>query len=170
MALDTTIGGTASDSYGSLAESDTYFAARQTGNWDGSDEHKEMALRRAATYLDNVFRGKWKGIKVNRDQALAWPRSYAIDSDGYSVGASTIPKELKYAQFEAAALFAAGTNLDAPIDRATKSEQVGPIAISYMDGAALTAQYPAVTRWLSDLVNGSTSVNGSFGNGGLVRS
>ena len=169
MALDATIGGTASDTYGTLAEANAYFAARETGNWDGSDEHKEMALRKAATYLDNVYRGRWKGLRVNRAQARAWPRSYAIDSDGYSFEADTIPVEVKYAQFEAAKLFAAGTDLFAPIGRSVKSEQVGPLAVTYMDGAAAVTQYPAIGEWLKDLVVGGTGFNGSVGTGTVRR-
>lgn len=169
MALDATVGGVASDTYGTLAESDAYFAARETGNWDSSDAHKEMALRKAATYLDNVYRGKWKGLRVNRDQARAWPRSYAIDSDGYSVPADTIPAEVKYAQFEAAKLIAGGTALETTIDRAVKSERIGDLAVEYMDGASLDAQYPQVTNWLRDLVTGSSGISASVGNGVIVR-
>jgi len=169
MALDATIGGASADTYGTLAESDAYFAARESGNWDGSNEHKEMALRKAATYLDNVGRGKWKGIRTNRDQARAWPRSYAIDSDGYSYEADTIPDVLKYAQFEAAKIIAGGTELETTLSRAVKSEQVGPLSVTYMDGAALQAQYPQVTNWLSDLVNGGFGNNGSWGGGKIVR-
>lgn len=169
MALDATIGGVASDTYGTLAESDAYFAARETGNWDGSDAHKEMALRKAATFLDNVYRGKWKGLRVNRNQARAWPRSYAIDSDGYSIESDIVPPELKYAQFEAAKLIAAGTSLEPTIDRAVKSESIGSLSVTYMDGASLQAQYPQVTNWLSDLVSGGSGVNGSMGNGRIVR-
>ena len=169
MALDATIGGTASDTYGTLAESNTYFDAREASGWDGTDAVKEMALRKSATFLDNVYRGKWKGLRVNRDQARAWPRSYAIDSDGYSVESDVIPPELKYAQFEAAKLIAAGTSLETTLDRAVKSETVGPLSVTYMDGASLQAQYPQVTNWLSDLVTGGSGVNSSFGNGRIVR-
>lgn len=169
MALDATVGGINADTYGTLAEANAYFAARETGNWDGSDEHKEMALRRAATYLDNVYRGKWKGQRTTRDQARAWPRSYAIDSDGYSYEADTIPPVLKYAQFEAAKIISGGTSLETTLDRAVKSEQVGPLSVTYMDGAALQAQYPQVTNWLTDLVIGGVGVNGSVGTGSLVR-
>ena len=169
MALDATIGGTSADTYGTLAEADAYFADRQADAWGASDTVKEMALRKAATYLDNVGRGKWKGIRVSRDQAMAWPRSYAIDSDGYSYEADTIPVVLKYAQFEAAKIIAGGTELETTIERSVKSEQVGPLAVTYMDGAALQAQYPQVANWLSDLVNGGFGNNGSWGGGRIVR-
>ena len=169
MALDATVGGTASDTYGTVDDADAYFTARGVAEWTGTDAVKEQALRKAATYLDSTYRGRWKGQRVNRDQALGWPRSYAIDSDGYSIGADSIPNELKYAQFEVALLYIAGTDPLATIDRAVKSEQVGDLSVTYMDGAALVAQYPAVTNWLTDLITGGSAVNGTMGNGRLVR-
>jgi len=169
MALDATVAGSSADTYGTLLEADSYFAARQSAAWGDDDTIKEQSLRKAATYLDGVYRGKWPGQRVNRDQARAWPRSYAIDSDGYSIEADTIPVELKNAQFEAAKLFAAGIDLEAPLERAVKSEQVGDLSVTYMDGASLQAQYPKVTNWLRGLLNGGSTVNGSFGTGSLVR-
>ena len=169
MALNATIGGTASDTYGTLAEADAYFAARETGNWDGADSHKEMALRKAATFLDNVYRGKWKGQKVSSTQARAWPRSWVEDSEGYSVDGNAIPQQVKNAQFEAAKIIAGGTELETTIKRATKREQVGSLMVEYMDGAALKEQYPQITNWLSDLVTGGPSTGASFGSSAIVR-
>jgi len=170
MALITTIGGPDSNSYGTLAEADAYFAARVQNNWDGSDSHKEMALIRAAQYLDNSYRGRWKGQRVFLEQALAWPRAWITDSDGYDVSSAAIPRQIKYAQFEAAYLIANGTILETTIDRAVKREQVGQLSVEYMDGASAIAQYPQITGWLTDLVTGGTSVGGSFGNARVVRS
>ena len=169
MSLDVTIGGTASNSYGTLAEADAYFAARQSANWDGSDSHKEMALIKATQFLDNVYRGRWVGQRLTRNQALAWPRAWVIDVDGFDVASDAIPKQVKYAQFEAAYLIANGTSLETTIDRAAKSEQIGPLGVTYMDGATLQAQYPQVTNWLNGLVKGGSSVNGSFGNARVMR-
>ena len=169
MALDATVGGIASDTYGTLAESNAYFEARGITSWHGTDESKEQDLRKAATYLDNIYRGRWKGQRSNRDQARAWPRSYAIDSDGYSYQADEIPVSLKNAQFELAYLYHSGINPLNTIERAVKSETIGELSVTYMDAASLQDQYPQVTSWLSDLVNGSTGVNASVGSGAVVR-
>lgn len=169
MALDTTVGGASADSYGSLAEADAYFSARVTGNWDGADSHKEMALRRATTYLDNIGRGRWKGLRNTSAQALAWPRAGAYDEDGYPIATDTIPTALKRAQFEAAYLIANGTNLEATIDRAVKSEQVGPLAVTYMDGAADQARYQTIFNYLSGLMNVAGGPGASFGQIPMVR-
>lgn len=169
MALDATIGGANADSYGTLAEADAYFAARETGNWDGSDSNKEMALRKATDWLDLVYVGKWKGVKATSTQARAWPRYSVIDADGYSIDSETIPRNLKYAQFEAAKLIAGGTEMQTTINRAVKSEEIGEISVEYMDGATLTAMYPQVTNWLNDLVIGGSSQGGSSGSNQIVR-
>jgi hypothetical protein len=170
MTLDATVGGTASDTYGTLAEADAYFDSRDhLDHWTGADAKKEASLRVAAMYLDNVYRGRWKGLKVNRDQARAWPRSYAIDSDGYSIEADVIPVELKRAQFHAACLILNNTDLEAPLERAVKSEQVGDLSVTYMDGAASAVQYPEVTNWLRDLVDGPVGVNATVGSGKVIR-
>ena len=171
MALDATVGGVSADTYGTLAEADAYFASRNhLDHWQGSDATKEASLRAAAMYLDNVYRGRWKGRRNTETQALAWPRSYVIDSDGYYIDANAIPVEIKRAQFHAACLILNNTDLEAPIERAVKSEQIGALGVTYMDGAAAMVQYPEVTNWLGDLVNGATGVNASVGTGMVIRS
>lgn len=169
MALDATVGGTAADTYGTIAEADAYFTARQSAAWGASDTVKEYALRKAATFLDNVYRGRWKGQKVDSTQARAWPRGWVTDADGFGVPSDSIPAQIKYAQFEAAKLIAAGTEMETTIERATKREKVGSLEVEYMDGATLQARYPQVTNWLSELVVGGSAVNASFGNSQIVR-
>ncbi|MFP1634092.1 DnaT-like ssDNA-binding protein [Zhengella sp. ZM62] len=169
MALDATIGGASADTYGTVAEADAYFLARGVSSWTGTDAAKEAALIKAATYLDNVYRGRWKGRALTMTQARAWPRGWVVNAEGYAVDPNTIPTQVKNAQFEAALLLIGGTSLEATIDRAVKSETVGPISVTYMDGATLEAQYPQVTNWLSDLVTGGASVNGSTGTMRVVR-
>ena len=169
MALDATVGGTAADTYGTIAEANVYFAGRQSAAWAVDDTAKELALRAAATYLDNAYRGRWKGQRAKELQARAWPRYDAVDADGYVISWTAIPANLKYAQFEAAKLIAAGTVLEATLPRAVKSERIGSIAVEYSDGAAQTARYPQITNYLSDLIIGGASVGGSIGSVALVR-
>lgn len=170
MTLNATFGSASANSYGTVVEADAYWTDRQAGAWGASTAEKEYALIKAAQFLDNVYRGKWKGYKVNSTQALAWPRTDVTDTEGYDVSALSIPARLKYAQFEAAKLIASGTELEVTIDRAVKREQVGSLSVEYMDGATLQARYPQITNWLSDFVVGGSAVNASFGNSQIVRS
>jgi hypothetical protein len=70
------------DSYATLAELATYATSRGV-TLSGNDAAKEVLLRQAADYLETLEH-KYKGSRVDTDQALAWPRS-----DVYLYGSST---------------------------------------------------------------------------------
>ena len=95
MALDNTAGSPTTDSYVSLADANAYHLAHGGAAWDGpsvTDETKEAALRSAVRYLDNTYRGRWKGLRATATQSLAWPRRDVVDEDGFAIAASVIPK------------------------------------------------------------------------------
>lgn len=104
MTLDITIGGATSDSYGTLAEYETYVIANLDLNFDGHghDTTHELNLRRAAQYLDRNY--VWKGYKATQAAAMQWPRVMSELVDGYSVASDSIPQAIKNAQFELAYL------------------------------------------------------------------
>ena len=120
MALDTTIGGSSSDSYATVAELDAYLTAAYgettavTTFVEKEEAEKEHRLRLAALIL-NTF--PWRGAKASRDQRLEFPRwwrtddeyeyvvedeDYYIDYSDITTNAPTIPSEVKYAQMELA--------------------------------------------------------------------
>ena len=76
MALTTTVSGSSSDSYASLAEANTYFEKHKKNfdaTWDAlSDTNKEIYLRAAALALDTLE--NWRGYKPDSEQALEFPR------------------------------------------------------------------------------------------------
>lgn len=188
MALVTTPGAVDADSYATLAAADAYFLARGIATWTGTDAVKEAALRRATTYLDNQYRGRWKGYKTAQTQALAWPRigsggdsrfrspgdTFAVygvvDADGFEIPTNEVPTQIKNATIEAALLAIAGTTTLEPVlarGGMIKSEQVGPIAVTYMDGAPAVDRYTAIEGLLRGLVN--STPGSSSGNVRLVR-
>lgn len=85
---------TASTSYTSEAEADSYFLDRANATWAalGSDA-KQVALIKATDYVDNVFR--FIGVKCSSTQSLQWPRFMAFDPDGFVI--EGIPAVLKKA-------------------------------------------------------------------------
>lgn len=102
MALDTTVGGTASDSYVSLAEADTYFSARfgAEAYTDLEDADQEKALRQATREVD---RHRIVGRRHYFSQALKFPRQYPYHRE--EPGESTaveIPLSVKHATLEQA--------------------------------------------------------------------
>ena len=162
MALDTTVGGPSADSYGSEAESLAYHTSRGNAAWGTAQAgDRETALRRAAAWLDGEYRMRWPGVKTNgRNQALDWPRVDATDVDGFEVSSSTIPNEIKSAQFEAAlAELLSPGSLSPQVTMASvvKSESVGPLSTTYdtslLTGvSALAPTLLSVERVLSSLV------------------
>lgn len=104
MALDTTVGGSNSDSYITVAEADT-FASNEydDGGWASLDTAtKEKLLKRAAQDLELLsYKGSkyYTGIEGASDyQKLSFPRSYNIDANGNVI----IPSEVKLAQWRQA--------------------------------------------------------------------
>lgn len=117
MALITTVGGTTSDSYVSVAEADTYISPKYSGFtvWDDLDtDEKEFRLQIAALLMNTL---PYRGAKACRSQRLEFPRWWRWD-DGYPVTeddyvlyaeiaaagytAPTIPNEIKNAHIEVA--------------------------------------------------------------------
>ena len=88
-----------------LASSEAYADATAFAAWHlafygtpttATNPQAEAAIRRAVAYLDGLA---WIGIKANgRDQALAWPRSDAVDADGNEIEDDEIPAEVIAAQ------------------------------------------------------------------------
>lgn len=131
MALDTTIGGTDSDSYGTLAEADAYHAAYGNVDWallDGAE--KEVVMRRAVAYIDTGY--SFKGIKTESTQALEWPRSGVV-VDGSYIDSDVIPVAVKRAQFELA-LKAVSENLIEDQEAGSITEEtVDVITVKYSE-------------------------------------
>lgn len=102
-AFDSTLGGSAANSYVSLDEADSFFefSVYQT-QWEAfSDQQKQAALVQACFFLETVdFAGTRCSPSTddeNLPQALGWPRSGA-SCDGVAASCSFIPKEVKNAQ------------------------------------------------------------------------
>lgn len=190
MALDATVGGANADSYATLAEFKAY--ADSVGFVYTSvyaDPVIEIAMRKATQYLDRAYRGKWKGFRSDRDQALAWPRTSSqdlpvnfltpsftigvIDEDGYEIPSNTIPKQVKEAEYEATILDLGGTDLLPTYARgnaiARKRVKAGPVETEteYMASASARDRFLTIEGLLYGLTNsqpGATS-----GSGTLVR-
>lgn len=161
MTIDVTAGSATAVAYGTAAEADAYFSARGITAWTGTDAAKEAALVRGCDYLERRYAGRWAGVKATDAQALAWPRSYVSDLDGYSYDSDEIPTKLKYANFEAALLVIGGTDLEPVLERggAPVREMVkaGPVETEteYSAGAPARSVVTAIVL-VGLIVDGST--------------
>lgn len=143
---------TGADSYVSVADCDTYHAARGNAAWTGTDAVKESAIRKAVAYLDGHYRNRLKGIMVDPiNQLLAWPR-YDVVIDGVTIASDTIPQRLKDAQCELA-LIALSADLAPNVSAGIKREKVDVLETEYFAGApAGTTVYTAVNNLLATLL------------------
>lgn len=170
MTIVATAGAANADSYATLEDANAYFTDRAIAAWTGTDAAKEAALRRATTYLDNQYRGKWVGIRYAETQALAWPRvdgfrGYAggvtcplFDVDGFEIAYDSVPLQIRRATFEAALLLLGGSTLEPTLDRGGQiksiGKSVGPLRkdVVYQDGASPVDRYTAIEGLLRGLV------------------
>jgi hypothetical protein len=126
MALVTTLAGTASDSYISLADADTYFTSHwdsvKSAAWDAlSDGQKEAALKQAVMIMESF--GFWEDsteadvstastlkkcliTPYTTNQALSFPRNIDLDVND----AVYMPSDVKQAQCEQAIFLVSSLN------------------------------------------------------------
>lgn len=133
------------ESYVSVADADAYHTKMGATGWTGSDAVKEAALRKATQYIDTEY--LFIGEQVNYPtQRLEWPRY--VDKDWPIRNVVEACCEL--------ALRALSSDLRSDTeDRSVKSEQVGPIAVTYSDSQqAGQVRYPTVDKLLRPYTRG----------------
>jgi hypothetical protein len=154
MALDTTIGGAAADSYATLAEYEDRAAAM---GWTLADTNaaNEINLRRAAIALDVSY--AFRGTKNTAGQAREWPRfsdmgyGSTVYFDPYPIRSTEVPQRIKDAQMEMAYLIQGGADPLATYTGGIKRQRVDVIEVEYA-GAQGRPRYDAVDRLLSGYV------------------
>lgn len=151
------------ESYISVADADAYFAARGNAAWAALTEpQKEQALRKGTDYIGQTYRLRWKGSRVNGVQALDWPRSW-VQRDDFRYGplngmamiggiyyfpADEVPVEVARATAELAVRSLSADLLSDQGAQVT-GETVGPISVTYADGARQTTRYTAIDAMLA---------------------
>jgi hypothetical protein len=86
--------------YVDVANADLYFAGRFGGeSWEALDTDQKTRLLMTSTR--RIDTEPFGGYKV-QGGALSWCRSGLIDSEGYEIGSTTIPVNLKNATYEQA--------------------------------------------------------------------
>lgn len=161
-------GKTNAESYLSVTDADTYNLAHSSSAlWTAAtNEVKEKALRLATQYLDVRYNGRWKSFRTNETQALAWPRAYAIDDDGYYWDSDQMPQRLKDATAELALRVVGGDTLFADITKpgviSSTSVTVGPISksVSYAGGYNQVKGYPLIDGLVRQLISTGTLERG----------
>lgn len=149
MAL-TVEGGTGlsgADSYGSLADFETWAESRNRDASAYSDEEKEGALRDGFQYINTARR--YKAVTLTADQAGEFPRDGLVDWNGRAV--TGVPTRVIHANFELAwAKLTSGADLFQDQERGGRvaSESVGPISVSYFADAPSGKTFMAAMKLL----------------------
>lgn len=140
------------EAYISVADADTYFSDRGYTLWATlSTPEKEQALRRSTDYMEAVYGPQWLGEKSTTTQALSWPRT------GTDYASDLIPRPVARANAELAFRAASG-ELAPDLGAQVKQETVGPISVTYADGARQQVRFQAVDAMLQGLLNGSAGM------------
>lgn len=106
----------ADDLYGSVAGYQAWASAR---GYDAlADPELTQYLILATQYIEERYRGRWKGVRAESTQTLAWPRIRYQDSslgvcdeDGYEVDPLTVPERVEFATYEAGKLVSESIDL-----------------------------------------------------------
>lgn len=156
-------------SFCSVADADAYLGSASTTWQSSTTATKQTALEQATRFIAQTYDGEWIGTRRLEGQALPWPRSCAYDSDGFSVGYSSVPRAVRDATIEAARRHVEGTVLSPDQDGggSTRKEElaVGPIRISTEfssprsgSGDDPASRFPVVERLLRPLLRRGTEV------------
>jgi hypothetical protein len=168
LVVEDGTGKTNADSYLSLTDADAYHLIHSvSAAWASATEAvKEKALRLATQYLDVRYNGLWKSYRTNETQALAWPRAYVQDSDGYYLDSDEMPQRLKDATAELALRVVEGDTLLDDISKpgviSSSSISVGPISksITYSGGYNQVKKYPLIDGLVKQFISTGTLERG----------
>lgn len=157
LVTETGTGSATAESYISVASADTYHSDRGSTAWAAlTTAVKEQSLRKATEYMLQMYRNRWKGVRVFITQALDWPRSdvqidpgngpYAVYSN--YVASNIVPVEVARACAEYALRASTAKLLD-DLTQGVVSEQIGPISTTYDKFSSQSVRYPAVDAVLA---------------------
>jgi hypothetical protein len=157
------------ESYISVAEANAYHAARGNTNWATiSTTEAEQALRRATDYIEQVYRLRWQGNRVNSTQSLSWPRAfvqpmdYQFSSTAFFLGglyylpADEVPQEVKNACAEMA-FKAAGGELASDLTQGVIREKVDVLEVQYDPNSPQYTRYRAIDNLLRPFLTGGSN-------------
>lgn len=137
-----------SESLCDVATADAYFSGIGNTTWSALfTSQKEAALRKATNYMEQAYKTRWQGLRVNSEQALDWPR-VGVMANGYSVLSTAVPVPVQRACAELA-LRSLALDLLPDIGQQKVSAKVGDIEVTYDKNSPQQKQYPAIDALLA---------------------
>lgn len=148
------------ESYISVADADTYHAARGNTTWAAlTTAVKEQSLRKATEYIEGYY--TFIGYRKTSTQMLAWPRYQAarVDLSMYGIAYwsdTAVPLPVARACAELA-LVASTEDLSPALEAQALREKVGPIEVQYAPGAIQYKRYRKVDLIIGEMLESSGS-------------
>ena len=147
------------ESFCSVAFADAYLDARGFTPWAALVTlDKERSLRKAADYMEQMYRERWAGYRTTGTQTLSWPRTLVPQKDapgGYRTRpfyyANNIVPVLVQNACASLAYRASTTALAPDLGRQTVREKVDVIEVDYLPGARQSIRYIEIDNMLSIL-------------------
>jgi hypothetical protein len=142
------------ESYISVADATTRQAGLGNTNWALlTATEMEQALRRATVYMEQAYRDRWAGVRLNATQALSWPR-WDVWVDCYPVAPDAVPADIANVCADLALKAAAG-DLNADLTREVIRKKIGPLETEYAPNSPQAVRYRAIDMALAPYLNGS---------------
>jgi hypothetical protein len=147
-------------SYVSVADAITYHADRGNTSWAlALTAAQEIALIRATQAVDARGLGRFIGSRLTAEQGLEWPRTDAVDINGFEIDEDEIPSAVKKAVCEGALVeLGSQGSLQPSSDRGgmiTRERVEGAVDISYLPGAPTGTTYSAYLEALNPVLSSS---------------
>lgn len=170
MALNADVGTPESNSYCTILEGDAYFLDRLHGSatWTslilpGDDtSQQESALITCSRLID--WYNDFKGVKVDEDNGLDWPRTGSVRSSGVAVDDDIIPVEVKQAVFELVLSSAiSDRTADDPLAGLSQAT-AGPLTVKTDGGGSNSTAKEVIPEHIKKLLSDLT-----VSSGGVVR-
>ncbi len=140
LTVETGAGVTGADSYNTVADISTYGVdnALDATSWvAGTTVQKEAWAREAATVLDGRWGSAFPGYQASSTQGLLWPRTDAVDREGWALSSDVIPAQILAAHAHLAILAASTTLAPDQASSASVIEVRGASGAGVKFGSAL---------------------------------
>lgn len=161
--------------YGTVSGYRAYHTARGRNVHGHPDADIEVALLKSSEWLDDRYRARFAGIKrYNREtQVREWPRSDAVDVNGWSINADTVPEEVEQATYEAAFRERAAPgslNKDFTASAYSQVSITGALHVQYLqnrDVADVQTRFAEVDQQLARVLTGSGGMSAGIAGKGI---
>lgn len=136
------------EAFATVEEADTRLASLGLTNWAIlSEPEKEQALRRAAQFMEQRWRLRWKGVRYSGTQALAWPRANVI-AEGYLYPFDAVPTAVRHANIDLALCAAAGDLTPDPKPIVIR-QKLGPLEREYDPKSLQRPRFTGITLMIA---------------------